>query len=73
MVDDDGPGIAETERALVLERFYRPAQSRGTGTGLGLAIAREIAARHGAELRIESAPSGGGTRVILTFAATPAT
>ncbi|MFS8084407.1 MAG: sensor histidine kinase [Acidobacteriota bacterium] len=69
LVDDDGPGIPETERTLVLERFYRQAQSPGEGAGLGLAIAREIAARHGAELRIESTPAGRGTRVTVTFPA----
>ncbi len=69
LVDDDGPGIPEAERALVLERFYRRLQSPGEGAGLGLAIAREIAARHGAELRIESAPNGRGTRVTVTFPA----
>ena len=66
-IDDDGPGIPETERALVVERFYRRSQSPGEGTGLGLAIAREIAARHGAELRIDAAPNGGGTRITVTF------
>ncbi|MBP8295540.1 MAG: sensor histidine kinase, partial [Burkholderiales bacterium] len=69
LVDDDGPGIPEAERALVLERFYRRAQSTGDGAGLGLAIAREIAGRHGAELRIEGGPNGQGTRVSVTFAA----
>lgn len=69
LVDDDGPGIPETERVLVLERFYRRVQSPGEGTGLGLAIAREIAARHGAELRIDSVPNGRGTRVTVTFPA----
>jgi two-component system, OmpR family, sensor histidine kinase TctE len=69
LVDDDGPGIPETERALVLERFYRRAQSPGEGAGLGLAIAREIAARHGAELRIESGPNGRGTRIIVALPA----
>ncbi|MEP7083552.1 MAG: sensor histidine kinase [Betaproteobacteria bacterium] len=67
VVDDDGPGIPETERALVVERFYRRSQSPGDGTGLGLAIAREIAARHGADLRIDGAPGGRGTRVTVTF------
>ena len=66
-VDDDGPGIPETERALVVERFYRRSQSPGEGTGLGLAIAREIAARHGADLRIDAAPGGCGTRFTVTF------
>ena len=67
VIDDDGPGIPETERALVVERFYRRSQSPGEGTGLGLAIAREIAARHFADLHIDAAPGGRGTRVTVTF------
>ena len=67
VVVDDGPGIPAAERELVLERFYRRAQTRGEGTGLGLAIAREIAGRHGAELSIEAGPTGKGTRVSIDF------
>jgi signal transduction histidine kinase len=66
-VDDDGPGIPESERPLVFERFYRRPQSQGEGAGLGLSIAREIAARHGAELRIEAGPGGKGTRFVIAF------
>lgn len=65
-VDDNGPGIAEAERAHVTERFYR-ASSEGDGCGLGLAIVAEIAQRHGAALAIDTAPIGGA-RVGLRFA-----
>jgi len=64
-VDDDGAGIAEAERARVTERFYR-ASSEGDGCGLGLAIVAEIAQRHGAMLKIETAPLGGA-RVGVRF------
>lgn len=73
IVDDEGPGIPEAERSLVLERFYRRAQGQGEGAGLGLAIAREIVARHGGSLGIETPPDGRGTRVKITFAQSPAT
>jgi two-component system sensor histidine kinase TctE len=65
-VDDDGPGITETERGRVTERFYR-SSSEGDGCGLGLAIVAEIAQRHGAMLAIDTAPIGGA-RVSLRFA-----
>jgi two-component system, OmpR family, sensor histidine kinase TctE len=48
-VEDDGPGIAEHERAQVTERFYRVDGSPGEGNGLGLAIAFEIARLHSAQ------------------------
>jgi two-component system sensor histidine kinase TctE len=65
-VDDDGPGIPDEDRDLVIERFYRRPASAGDGCGLGLAIAREIADRHGAQLRIVDNPQGG-TRVEVLF------
>jgi len=67
-VDDNGPGIPEQERSLVLERFYRGSTSElAGGCGLGLPIAYEIAARHGAHLHITDGPGGRGTRVRITF------
>lgn len=66
-VDDSGPGIPEAERERVLERFYRLPSSPGTGSGLGLAIVREIAAAHGATVRIGTPPEGHGCRVTLRF------
>lgn len=65
-VEDDGPGIAQEERARVLERFYRVPGTRGTGSGLGLAIVREIAASHAASMFIADG-SAGGCRVGITF------
>jgi two-component system, OmpR family, sensor histidine kinase TctE len=65
-VEDDGPGIAPQERALVLERFYRVPGTPGTGSGLGLAIVREIAASHEASMFIIDG-TAGGCRVGITF------
>jgi two-component system sensor histidine kinase TctE len=66
-VEDNGPGIPEDERALVLERFYRRAGSENDGCGLGLPIASEIAARHAARLAISPNPGGRGTRIDVFF------
>ncbi|MYM35248.1 sensor histidine kinase [Duganella sp. FT94W] len=67
-VVDDGPGIPEQERELVLERFYRGSTSDTTqGCGLGLPIASEIAARHDARLAIATGPDGVGTMIGVTF------
>ena len=54
-VEDTGPGIAESERALVLQPFYRSLGTNVDGSGLGLAIVSEIVAQHGAEMTIEDA------------------
>lgn len=55
-VTDEGPGIPDTDRAKVFERFYRADAARtrdGGGTGLGLAIARWIVEMHGGDIRVE--------------------
>jgi two-component system, OmpR family, sensor histidine kinase KdpD len=54
-VADQGPGIPESERERVFEKFYRQDKARGKvpGSGLGLHIAREIARMHGGDLRVE--------------------
>jgi len=66
-VDDDGPGVPETERERVLERFYRVRGTQGEGTGLGLAIAEEIARVHGSHLELQAGSSGRGLRIRLLF------
>jgi two-component system OmpR family sensor kinase len=61
-VDDDGAGIAPTERERVFERFHRSeaARDRGSGgSGLGLAIARSIVELHGGRIWVEDSPLGG--------------
>lgn len=67
-VRDTGPGIAPEHIPRLTERFYRVDRSRSRdtgGTGLGLAIVKHVAQRHGAELRIESAPGKGASFTIV--------
>ena len=66
-VEDDGPGIPETERVRVRQRFYRVPGSRGDGCGLGLAIVEEISRLHRAILTIEAGAHGQGTRIKVQF------
>lgn len=54
-VADDGPGIAEPQRAQVFEPFFT-TDSRGTG--LGLYIARELAEANSASLELADAAPG---------------
>ncbi len=66
LVDDDGPGIPEAERAGVLERGVR-RDSRPGGQGLGLHIVHTLVRDHGGELSIEQAPELGGARIRMSF------
>jgi signal transduction histidine kinase len=60
-IDDEGPGIATSERERVFEPFYRGSGAReGEGSGLGLYIARSIVRGHGWELEAGEAARGGG-------------
>jgi two-component system, OmpR family, sensor kinase len=72
-VDDDGAGIAATDRQRVFERLYtsaRPSARAGTGTGLGLAIVHELAAAMGGRADAADAP-GGGARLVVTLPLAP--
>jgi signal transduction histidine kinase len=65
-IEDDGPGIPESERRRVLERFVRLDDARARdhgGSGLGLAIVAELVAAHGGTLTITDSPALGGARV----------
>ncbi|WP_277832594.1 sensor histidine kinase [Speluncibacter jeojiensis] len=67
VVDDDGPGIPDSERERVFERFVRlqDDRSRATGgSGLGLAIVTEIVAAHGGSVTIGDSPLGGARFVV---------
>jgi two-component system OmpR family sensor kinase len=67
VVEDDGPGIPEAERARIFEPFYRLDRSRDRATGgfgLGLSIAHKAIALHGGSLKVEQSPLGGARFVI---------
>ena len=66
-VEDDGPGIPDTEMNRVFERFYRIPGSPGNGCGLGLAIVKEIADLHKAHFELRKSGSKGGIRIKLIF------
>ncbi|OYR54849.1 hypothetical protein DJ71_27145 [Halorubrum sp. E3] len=55
-VEDDGPGIPESERGDVFDSGYT---TTADGTGFGLAIVADIADAHGWTLRVAEAESGG--------------
>jgi signal transduction histidine kinase len=68
-IEDDGPGIADRDKAAMLEPFVRGDEARGMnqgGFGLGLSIARAVIEAHGGTLTLlDRAPSGLVARVTL--------
>lgn len=62
LIDDTGPGLNESQRKHLFERFYRVDESRGRsagGTGLGLSICKNIVEAHGGRIFAEKACAGG--------------
>ena len=65
-VTDNGPGIHDSEKAKVFERFYRGDASRGTpGVGLGLSLVQAVAKLHGSTLELSDRDPG--LRVVLVL------
>jgi signal transduction histidine kinase len=61
-VDDDGPGVAASDRERAFERFTRldAARDRDSGgAGLGLAIVRATVRARGGDVRLDESPLGG--------------
>lgn len=65
-VEDDGPGIPESKRAIVFDRGQR-ADTLRPGQGVGLSVAREIVEQYGGEI-IPGASELGGARMEVVFA-----
>jgi signal transduction histidine kinase len=57
-VDDDGPGVAQSKRDVVLQRGVR-ADEAAPGSGFGLAIVRDLAELYGGSISLDSSPVGG--------------
>jgi len=57
-VEDNGPGIAEDQRELLLQRGVR-GDERVEGHGLGLAIVLEIVSAYNGEIAIKQSDLGG--------------
>ncbi len=72
-VTDTGPGVAEADRARVVQRFVRLENSRNQpGAGLGLSLVAAVAEAHGGRLELDEGPGaldgkGPGLRAALVF------
>ena len=69
IIDDDGPGIPESEYQNVLKPFYKIDKSRSesrSSVGLGLAISSDIIKSHGGNINFDKS-NLGGLRVKVTL------
>ena len=68
-IEDNGPGIEQSQVSKLFEPFTRGDTARGSeGTGLGLAIVKRIASQHKGTVLINNR-SGGGLRAQISFPA----
>jgi signal transduction histidine kinase len=68
LVEDDGPGIPESERESLFARGARLDTGK-PGTGLGLAIVRDVAEIYGGRVALEESEDLGGVLARLTLPA----
>jgi signal transduction histidine kinase len=69
---DQGPGIADDERNLIFQRFWRRDRRKAGSTGLGLSIVQRIAELHSATITVENRLTRGA-QFSIRFLATEAT
>lgn len=71
VIEDQGPGIPEAERAHVFKPFVRGDGARGEGSGLGLSIVQRIVEAHAGTIELDDAGgrAGSGLRVTVRLPA----
>ncbi len=72
-VDDQGPGVPQSETSSIFEPFVRLDRDRNVGiagSGLGLAVAHHLVEQHGGSIWVERSPRGTGSRFMVDLPAT---
>jgi signal transduction histidine kinase len=64
-IEDDGPGVSEHDRTLVMRRGVR-LDEKVPGSGLGLGITRAAVEAYGGAMTLDGSATGG-LRVLLSF------
>ena len=64
VIDDDGPGVADTANLFVPFFTTNPG-----GSGIGLVLSRQIAEAHGGSLTLENRQPGPGCQAKLRLPA----
>jgi nitrogen fixation/metabolism regulation signal transduction histidine kinase len=62
VVEDDGPGVADTANLFVPFFTTKPS-----GSGIGLVLARQIAEAHGGSLAVRNRKTGRGAEAVITL------
>ena len=62
VVEDDGPGVADTTNLFVPFFTTKP-----TGSGIGLVLARQISEAHGGSLAVRNRKTGRGAEAVITL------
>lgn len=66
-IADNGPGIDDTEKKKIFDKFYRlgnEATKRAKGTGLGLYLVKRIIKAHNGDIYVNNNQPGGAVFVI---------
>jgi len=58
-VVDQGPGVPQSERESIFQRFWQGRRDRGGGAGLGMDIAARTVLAHGGAISVEDGAGGG--------------
>jgi len=70
-VEDNGPGIPDTEKLRIFDRFYRidssDGSARGPGCGLGLTIVSHVADLHQARVEVKDSSFESGSAFCVYF------
>lgn len=67
VVQDDGPGMSESDMARLGDRFFRVPGNQADGSGLGWSIVRRLAQSYGLTVAAENVSGQGGLRVTVSW------
>lgn len=64
---DDGPGVPESDRERIFDRFFRVAGNVESGSGIGLSLVARIAQSHAATIATGPGLDGRGLGISIRF------
>jgi two-component system sensor histidine kinase QseC len=67
VIEDSGPGIPESEREKIFERFYRLPGADNQGSGLGLSIVEAVVQVHGGRISLTAPEERSGLIVTVCY------